>query len=289
MWIRALVVAAVSSLALSGAGSSAGAQQRADSIDRTWKDAGGTRAALYNWANHMGMLRELEEHDMIATLEFMATGTVSVKGQPCTLTRYRAEINYQMSGMRADFACRLPSGQTHEETQVVGGQYAWNEVGGPGAGLVPGKGTAVPMPVAYAERAIRLWSNPQGAVKSAIAGGAATKVTTTGGKTMVTYPIPGVPDAIATATLTSGPIEGVCTRNCAERIEVRQGNTVTEFTFSKYADYNDPEEQLDAFFAGRIVEKRGAETLVDLAVTRTNTPNLYIVVPVPPSVRGVQR
>ncbi|MGH9256421.1 MAG: hypothetical protein ACRD3C_17825 [Vicinamibacterales bacterium] len=264
-------------------------QARAEGLDRSWKDAGGVKAALYHWANHMGMLRELEEHDLIATLEFLATGTVSVGGQPCTLTRYRAEINYQMSGMRADFACRLPSGQNHEEIQVVGGQYAWNEVGGTGAGLVPGRGTAVSMPAAYDERAIRLWSNPQGALKSAVMGGANTKVGMEGGKTVVTYPIPGVPGAMARATLTSGPVEGVCTRNCAERIEVRHGNVVTEFTYSKYADYNDPEEQLDAFFAGRIVEKRGTDTVLDLTVTRTNTPNLYIVVPVPPSVRGEKR
>jgi hypothetical protein len=266
--------------------SAQGAQQRrTEGIDRTWKGAGGVKTVLYNWANHMGMLREIEEHDLIATLDFSATGTVAVNGQPCTLTRYRTEVNYQMSGMRADFACTLPNGQSHEEIQVVGGQYAWNEVGGPGAGLVPGQGTAVPMTAAYAERAIRLWSNPQGAFKSAVMGGAATTVEMEGGKTIVTYPIPGVPGAIAKATLTSGPVDGVCTRNCAERIEVRHGPSVTEFTYARYADYNDPEEQLDAFFAGRIIETRGTENVLDLTVTRTNTPNLYIVVPVPPSVR----
>jgi len=266
--------------------SAQGAQQRrAEGIDKTWKDAGSIRTVLYNWANHMGMLREIEEHDLVATLDLVATGTVVVNSQPCKLTRYRTEVNYQMSGMRADFACTLPNGQNHEEIQVVGGQYAWNEVGGPGAGLVPGQGTAVPMMAAYTERAIRLWSNPQGALKSAVMGGAETKVGMEGGKTVVTYPVPGVPGAIAKATLSSGPVDGVCTRNCAERIEVRHGTSVTAFTYSKYADYNDPEEQLDAFFAGRIVESRGTQTILDLTVTRTNTPNLYIVVPVPPSVR----
>ena len=286
MRMNALVIAAAASLAGISGLADVEARQRAEGLDRKWKDAGGVRAILYNWANHMGMLREIDEHDLIATLEYMATGTVTVNGQPCRLTRYRAEINYQMSGMRADFACTLPNGQTHEEIQVVGGQYAWNEVGGPGAGLVPGKGEAVPMPAAYAERAIRLWSNPQGAVKSAVMGGANTKTGMEGGKTVVTYPVPGVAGAMAKATLTAGPVEGVCTRNCVERVEVRHGTTLTEFTYSRYADYNDPEEQLDAFFAGRIVEKRGTTTLLDLTVTRTNTPNLYIVVPVPPGVRA---
>ena len=115
-------------------------QRRTEGVDRSWKDAGSIRTVLYNWANHMGMLREIEEHDLVATLDFSATGTVAVNGQPCKLTRYRTEVNYQMSGMRSDFACTLPNGQNHEEIQVVGGQYAWNEVGGPGAGLVPGQG-----------------------------------------------------------------------------------------------------------------------------------------------------
>ena len=86
----------------------------------------------------MGMLRAVAEQDLIATLEYLATGTVSVSGQPCTLTKYRVTINYQMSGMRAEISCTRPGGQNHEEIQVVGGQYAWNEVGGPGAGLRPG-------------------------------------------------------------------------------------------------------------------------------------------------------
>ena len=292
MRMQALTIAAVAILTgLTVADQSSvraqGRQQRqTEEIDRTWKDAGSVKTVFYNWANHMGMLRGIEEHDLIATLELFATGTVTVNEQPCTLTRYRTEINFQISGMRADFACTLPNGQNHEEIQVVGGQYAWNEVGGPGAGLVPGQGTAVPMMATYTERAIRLWSSPQGALKSAVMGGAETKVGMEGDKTVVTYPVPGVPGAIARATLTSGPVEGVCTRNCAERIEVRHGTSVTEFTYSSYADYNDPEEQLDAFFAGRIIEKRGTRTLLDLTVTRTNTPNLYIVVPVPASVRN---
>jgi len=170
-------------------------QQRTEGIDRTWKNAGGIKTVLYNWANHMGRLRGIEGHDLIATLEFVATGTVTVNGQPCAVTRYRTEINYQQSGMRADFACTLPNGQSHEEIQVVGGQYAWNEVGGPGAGLVPGQGTAVPMMAAHAERAIRLWSNPQGALKSAVTGG--------GGGLCSPFSIASISSSAMSCTLTS--------------------------------------------------------------------------------------
>ncbi|MBF8300990.1 MAG: hypothetical protein HW394_1360, partial [Acidobacteria bacterium] len=116
MRMNALAIAAVAILtgltsAEQIAVSAQGAQQRrTEGIDKAWKDAGSIKTVLYNWANHMGMLREIEEHDLVATLDFSATGTVVVNGQPCTLTRYRTEVNYQMSGMRADFACTLPNG-----------------------------------------------------------------------------------------------------------------------------------------------------------------------------------
>ena len=288
--MRALMIASIATLtgltAIGGSALSAQGAQKPASGTAAPAPGGDVKTVLHDWANHMGMLRELAEHDLIATLEYLGTGTVNVAGQPCKLAKYRVTINYQMSGMRAEIACTRADGQKHEEIQVVGGQYAWNEMGMPGGGLVPGQGSAVPAMDAYNERAIRLWSGPQGAVKAAVMGGANTKVGVEGGKTTVTYPIPGVPGAIAKATLTSGPVDGLCTRNCAERIEVRQGTVVTEFTYSNYADYNDPEEQLDAFFPGRIVERRGTTTLLDVSVTRTNTPNLYIVVPVPASVRS---
>jgi len=290
MRMRALALAAVAALTgLTGAVesqlSAQGARKPA-ATTATPAPGGDLKTVLFDWANHMGMLRGVEERDQIATLEYLGTGNLSIDGQPCKLTKYRVTINYQMTGMRAEIACTQANGQNHEEIQVVGSQYAWNEVGGPGGGLVPGQGSAVPMMAAYAERAIRLWAGPQGAVKAAAMGGANTKIGVENGKTTVTFPIPGVADAIAKATLTSGPVEGICTRNCAERVEVRQGGVVTEFTYSNYADYNHPEEQLDAFFPGRIVERRGGQTLLDVTVDRTNTPNLYIVVPVPPGVRN---
>ena len=114
----------------------------------------------------------------------------------------------------------------HKAIEVVSGDFAWDE-DIPGAELVR-KGKAIPNPAARNERLIRLWSGPQGAPKAAVAAGTVTKVSTVAGKTVRAYPIPGVPGATATATL-AGTGDGPCARNCAERIEVRQGNTVTEF------------------------------------------------------------
>ena len=44
---------------------------------------GDVKTVLHDWANHMGMLRELEEHDLIATLEYLGTGTVDA----CAVSR----------------------------------------------------------------------------------------------------------------------------------------------------------------------------------------------------------
>jgi hypothetical protein len=186
--------------------------------------------------------------------------------------------------MRVQYSCTRSNGQMYKAIEVISGEFAWDE-DIPGAELVPGKGKAVPNPAARDERLIRLWSGPQGAPKAAAAGGSNTKVTTVGGKTVLTYPIPGVPGATATATLTNGPGDAPCAKNCAERIEVRQANVLTEFIYSNYDDYNEELNKVAAFFPGRIIERRNGETKLDLSIVETETGNLYVVMPVPDSVR----
>src|SRR5690349_18202207 len=188
---------------------------------RPAKDAKDLRSVLFNWTWYMGMLRGVDEHELIVSLEYQGKGTMQVDGQPCTLTKYRVSTSYQTPGQRVQFTCTRPNGQTYSNVEVVSGQYAWNE-DIPGAELITGKGKATPMPAAVQERLIRLWASPQGAPKAALEGvGPATelgpnpatrlkdgidKVGETSvawqeGKPVVTYPIPGVPGAIASATL----------------------------------------------------------------------------------------
>jgi len=241
--------------------------------------------ALYDWGNHMGMLRGVREVDAIATLELTATGTVTVTGQPCRLTEYRTSVNYQQGGQRILYTCTRPDSTIYKTGEVVSGKWAWDEDGPVGAGLVAGRGRALPMPNLLSERLIRLWSSPQGAVKAAVAGGDQTSVAVVAGKKVVTYAIPGVPTAIAKATLTNGSPTGLCTSDCAERVEVRQGTDVTEFLYTNYGDYNPAENKLDAFYAGHMIEKRNGATVRDLTVKETQTANEYVVIPVPASVR----
>jgi hypothetical protein len=255
------------------------------------KDAKDLKAVLYNWTWHMGMLRGLDEHELIATLEYQGKGTVQVDGQACTLTNYRASTNYQTPGQRIQYTCTR-GGKMYSAVEVVSGPYAWNE-DIPGAEIVKGKGKATPMPNAVQERLIRLWASPQGAPKAALAGanqpdpgklpdnGGASEGKTSlaweAGKAVVTFPIPGVPGATATATLNA--------KYMAERVVVKQGSTTTEFTYGDYGDWNNPLNKVEVLYAGKMSEKQNGKVLRDLTTTETETGSVYVVMPVPASVK----
>ncbi len=260
-------------------------------------DARDLKAVLFNWMWGMGMLKGHDERDMVATLEYQGTGTIQVDGQPCTLTRFRASTNYQTFSQRIQYACTRANGQTSSNIEVVSGLYAWNE-DTPGAEIGPTKGTATPMPATVQERLIRIWTSPQGAPKAALAGttetfwlganpgtlfqdGLATvghtSVSWEAGKPVVTFPIPGVSGARATATLDA--------QYMTERVVVTQGATTTEFTYSDYQDWNNPLNKIEVFYAGRMIERRNGAVVRDLTTTETETGNVYVVAPVPASVQ----
>jgi hypothetical protein len=261
-------------------------------------DARDLKAVLFNWVWHMGMLRGVDEHELVVSLEYQGNGTIQVDGQVCSLSKYRSSTSYQLSGQRIQYSCTLPNGQTRSGIEVVSGEYAWNE-DIPGAEIVPGEGEATPMPGELQQRLIRLWASPQGAPKAALVGArlsltamdrnigalfqggndtiGATSVSWEGGKPMVTYPIPGVPGATAVATLDD--------RYMAERVVVTQGSNTTEFTYSDYDDWNNPLNKIELYYAGRMTEARNGEVVRDLTTMQTETGSVYVAVPVPDSVR----
>ena len=234
------------------------------------------RAVLFNWTWYMGMLRGVDEHELITSLEYQGKGAIQVDAQPCALTKYRVSTNYQTPGQRVRYTCTRPNGQTVSGVEVVGGQYGWNE-DMTGAEMVPGKGKATPIPGAVQERLIRLWASPQGAPKAAIAAAAPagklgdnpgtllqdgvmkageTSVSWEAGKPVVTFPIPGVPGATAAATSND--------KYMVERVVVKNGSTTTEFTYGDYQDWNNPLNKIEAFYAGKIAERRGGVAVRDL-------------------------
>jgi hypothetical protein len=271
------------------------------------KDA---KSVLFNWPWHMGMLRGIEEHELAVTLEYRGEGTIQVNGQPCTIapykegregelgtSGYRISNAYQFAGSRTQINCTLPNGRTYSNIEVVSGKYAWDE-DRPGGGLVAGEGTAKPMRESVDERLIRLWAGPQGAAKAALAGAGIdplkvfrnpggllqdgvskignTSVTWEGNTPVVTFPIPGVPDATAVAKLDD--------RFMASSVVVTQGRNKYEFTYSDYNDYNNPLNRIETYLPGRMVERKNGQVVRDIKTVVAETGSVYVVVPVPSNV-----
>jgi hypothetical protein len=268
------------------------------------------KSVLFNWTWHMGMLRGIEEHELIVTLEYRGTGTIQVNGQPCTLSAYeearpgelgesgyRISNAYQFAASRTQIECTLPNGRTYTNVEAVSGKYAW-DADRPGGGLVPGEGTATPTPDKLNERLIRLWADPFGAPKAALAGAGIdpmkvfrnpgallaegtdkigdTSVRWDGDTPVVTFPIPGVAGATAVARLDD--------RFMAESVVVTHGRDRYEFAYSDYDDHNNPLNLIEVYTPGRMVERRNGQVVRDVNTVVTETGSVYVVVPVPPNV-----
>jgi hypothetical protein len=262
------------------------------------------KSVLFNWTWHMGMLRSGSESELIKTLHYEAAGgTMQVNNAACTLTKYRIDANYQIPGYRTQIECKRANGQVYKNIEVLSGDFAWDE-DIPGAELVPGKGKATPRPDAWRERVIRLWTSPQGAPKAALAGAAGlpvaqsfgqnpatlldrqaaagAKPTTTmtweGAKAVFTYPIPGLPDVMATVTLDKTFLP--------ERVVVKDGATTTEWVYSNYADWNNPLFKIEALYAGNMIEKKNGTIVRNVNAKVTEIGQVYVIVPVPDSVQA---
>ena len=282
-------------------GAPAGAQGRGAAAAEPYTPAATAkdlRAVLFNWMWGQGMLKGADERDMVATLEYQSkVGTIQVDGQPCTLSKYRASTNYQTFSQRIQYTCTRANKQPYSNVEVVSGFYAWNE-DTPGAEIAGTKGKTTPMPAVVQERLIRIWASPQGAPKAAVAGTSDTfwlganpgtlvadgvmklgntSVSWDAGKAVVTFPIPGVPGATGTATLDA--------KYMTEKVVVTQGATTTEFVYSNYKDWNNPLNKIEVFYAGKVVEKKNGAVVRDLTTDVTETGNVYVVAPVPPSVQ----
>jgi hypothetical protein len=221
---------------------------------------------LYDLADSIGMLRNANEVDRIGSMNYWATGTIVSGGQTCKVVDYKASVNWILKGMRVDYTCE---GSPQRHVEVVKDTLAWNETG-------PGKG-GTPAAAAASERALMLWTLPAGAIKAANDAGAAAKVTTENGKTVVSYPI---------ATLNADVRLTLNKDNRIEQVESRMGNVTTVTTYEEYGDWNGADYLSDVMFPKHIVQKRGGMTITDLTVTKTNTYNPYVIMPVPDNVKG---
>ena len=119
---------------------------------------------------------------------------------------------------------------------------------------------------------------PQGAAKAAAAAGANMKVTMESGKTVVTHSIPGVAGAIARATLTKGTNDEVpCANDCAERVEVRQGNVVTDCSLQLRRLQRTAQQDRRPGIQATSSRNGMSVTILDLTIVETETGNPYVV------------
>jgi glyoxylase-like metal-dependent hydrolase (beta-lactamase superfamily II) len=252
------------------------------------------KAALAAAANALGMIRGPQRIDALSTVEYWGTGFTYAVGQsfrpdlpwPAFKATYHASISYLVPGMRIDITRTNPDGPVQgggglplaapqRQIQVVGGRFAWNE-SEPGAGLVPGAGTATPAAAAVNDRLLQLWTTPYGVVKAAMEAGASTKVSVERGATIITFPAAG---ATVKATLNA--------KNLVERVEVRSDNPVLGdiVTETAYTDYKDlTEARSDVLFPAHIASRQGGFPVLDLTITKTDTNNPYVIFPTPDNV-----
>jgi hypothetical protein len=263
------------------------------------RNAKDLKAVLFNWMWGMGMLKGTDERDMVASLEYQAkTGTIQVDGQPCALTTFRASTNYQTYSQRIQYSARDRTDKSCRTSRSSAGSTPGTKTSSERRSVEP-KGKPLRWPATVQERLIRIWASPQGAAKAALAGttetwwlganpgtlfadGVAkvrdTSVSWDTGKPVVTFPIPGVPGATGTATLDA--------KYMTERVVVTQGSNTTEFTYSNYQDWNNPLNKIEVFYAGKMVERKNGAVVRDLTTDVTETGNVYVVAPVPPSVQA---
>ena len=224
------------------------------------------KQVLYDMADSIGMLRNANEVDRIGSMNYWATGTIVSGGQPCKVVDYKASVNWILKGIRVEYKCE---GSAQRHVEVVKDNLAWNET-------EPGRG-GTPAAAAATERALLLWTLPAGAIKAANDAGAAAKVATENGKTVVSYAIAPL-KADMKLTLNKD--------NRIEQVESRMGAVTTVTTYEDYGDWNGADYLSDVMFPRHIIQKRGTTTIADLTVTKTNTYNPYVIMPVPDSVKG---
>jgi len=304
---RALLIAALASMALQTAGGQGDSKATASAKTMAARPGNAASAAapdtpdvaktLKAAAEAVGLARwsgvggeRLPEVDVVNTMEMWGSGTAYGTGQPyksgepwpAFKTEYHAAIGYNPPAMRVEMT-RTPAqgGGTPQHTiQVVREKFAWDEseIGG---GLIPGKGSATPALGAANNRLLQLWILPYGVIKSAIAAGEKTRVSTENGTTVITFPLVGqLAGLMVKATLDAqNEIAKVETRTDSPAL----ADLLTETVYSDYADHG--EIATDVRSPGHIVRKQGGHPLLDIQVKMLDANNPYLVFPVPENVK----
>ena len=248
--------------------------------------------------NALGILRARQEEESLMTIQYWGTGTMSEVGagasQPgpaARITSYYGSIAYDFPGMRVDFTRMNPDGSPQRQIRVVSGTFAWDEVE-EGGGLDPKLGKAVPAMNVANDRLLQLWMTPLGVIKAARAAVANAKATIGEDKNgVITFALTGPKRTSPATNVVVGPLAGTQVKltldaqNRPGRVEVQYGGRRIETTYTEYGDFNGADYLSDVFLPRRTVQKVDGQTVLDLTITKTNTYNPYVIMPVPLNVQ----
>jgi glyoxylase-like metal-dependent hydrolase (beta-lactamase superfamily II) len=245
----------------------------------------------------------------LQTLQFTATGAQYSLGQNYTPTEawpkvtvksYTAVVNYMQGSMRVDLVremgAMMPRGGgapftgEQRQTQIVSGNFAWNQVPAPPPAapergrvtvqeITAATGTQIipPPPVNQAaaatqvERMLLVWTTPQGFVRAATANNATTKK----GKnnaTDVEFKLPSGQRMAGTINA-QGQVEKVQTWIDQSIV----GDMLVETTYSGYKDFG------GVTFPSRLVQTQDGFPTLELDITAV-TANPMVNLPVPANV-----
>ena len=226
------------------------------------------KTVLHNAADALGMLRTEREADLIATLRYWGAGTMTVGGQMVKVTNYAGSVNFHVPGCASMSRAPAADGKPQRAVEVVSDKVrlernaAWDECH---AGCSSRQRSAPPVVDAAAGhrqgghggRCRREGRPPRAA------------------SPRFTFPIASI-GATVKATLDD--------KSFIRDVEARMGTTVVTATYSDYGDWNGADYLSDVMFPRHIVQKRDGATVLDLTISKTNTYNPYVVMPVPENV-----
>lgn len=219
-------------------------------------------SVIFKASDAMGLLRGLKQEDSQTTLEFWGTGTVDHGGTLTKVSKYRGSVRFlPVISMREDFAVGAA-----RVVRAVNGDRAWDE-------SAPGIFTTAASVETARERQLRLASLPSAVVKAARQAGAKATVSMKGATVELTFPLTGVEGGTVTATLTN--------QFLIERVRATAAGVTVDSEYSKYGDHNEKDYKSDVQFPQRLVQKVNGKLVLDLTVTKTNTYNPYVIVPLP--------
>jgi hypothetical protein len=263
------------------------------------------KTVLYYTADALGMLRTPREVDWVLSMQLWGTGTFAMDGKPCRTTNFHAMVRYPavpaaaaaannaqsrgeskligVPAMRVSATC---AGSPKPQISVVAAKYAWNEEK---IGV-----NATPAPGAVNDRLLQLWTLiPESLVKAATMAGANTMLTFEGDKPVLAFPMPEPFQSASMKVWISPKIFRIDTNpagqkrqfsHLIERSELRLGDKVIETSYADYGDWNEKDLYSMILLPRRIVQKHNGTTTVDLTITKTDTFNPYIIMPIPANV-----